>query len=572
MILNLVVIAALLGITVLWSTYGFFSAFIQVVVAVIAGTLAFAIWEPLTVNVLLGFMPSYAWAAGLLLPFGLFMILLRVVFDKAAPSNLKFTGLLDQALGGLCGLAAAAVIVGTTVLGLQFLPLPFEFLGYRPMEVKGNGLVEPVDGAGLWVPVDRVAAGLYTALSARGFASGSPLHQVYPDLAVTAAAHRAGRDYDDFGTLASPPAGVTVDRMIVLDRAVEEVDRIPFDIREYLGSTLVGNAEEKVVIVETTFNRDDAAAGTFDSDRNLRIPPYQAPLLTRLPNGTLKRHLPVAFTKENAADARREFFPVSTKDVLAGSTVDNARIAWIYAVPSSETIAAFGFRNMRFGVDAAAAAASELTPGERDDLVADLIGEFRGEAAADAAPVSNPASGSRVSGEVVGAPTNHVAVALEQTAALPSSVSANAATGLEVSNGEVTGGFGVSRGNASSASAGKDLATGPGKQMVRVEVKPAASRAGLTSRAASAAIPDRYEFSLRDTLDRDHYAVAYAWQQGDEMTVDFTKVLRNGADTPIDRMSGDDTLYLYFEIPPGVQISRYQVHNSFQEVDFTVAR
>ena len=73
MILNLLVIVFVLGMAIMWSTYGLFSAFLHLLVVIVAGALAFAFWEPLVYNLLLGFMPSYAWGLGLV---GLFAVLL----------------------------------------------------------------------------------------------------------------------------------------------------------------------------------------------------------------------------------------------------------------------------------------------------------------------------------------------------------------------------------------------------------------------------------------------------------------------------------------------------------------
>ena len=75
MILSLIVIAIIGGLTYFWLTRGFFNAFLHLLCTVMAGALAFALWEK-TSYFLLGIMPSTgalaflqgaSWGIGLLL-------------------------------------------------------------------------------------------------------------------------------------------------------------------------------------------------------------------------------------------------------------------------------------------------------------------------------------------------------------------------------------------------------------------------------------------------------------------------------------------------------------------------
>src|SRR4051812_4042984 len=102
-----------LGLTYIWLTRGFFSALIHLVCTIIAGAIAFAAWEPVSYWILDGsptggfmsFTSGVAFAVGLILPFAVSLVLLRVGVDKLLPANVVLDPKLDYVGGGVCGLA-----------------------------------------------------------------------------------------------------------------------------------------------------------------------------------------------------------------------------------------------------------------------------------------------------------------------------------------------------------------------------------------------------------------------------------------------------------------------------------
>ena len=87
-VLNIIIIVVLLGMAAIWATYGFFSAFLHLVLVIVSGTIAFAVWEPIA-YMLLGRMPLMAWGVGLLAPFALTLIVLRGVLDTQGVKDRK---------------------------------------------------------------------------------------------------------------------------------------------------------------------------------------------------------------------------------------------------------------------------------------------------------------------------------------------------------------------------------------------------------------------------------------------------------------------------------------------------
>ena len=96
-VFNLIVVALVLGLGYLWMTRGFFSAFLHLLCTIAAGAFAFAFWEMLG-GMLLGaaptsgfarFLHGMSWGLGLLIPFLVALVVLRVITDKVIKANVK---------------------------------------------------------------------------------------------------------------------------------------------------------------------------------------------------------------------------------------------------------------------------------------------------------------------------------------------------------------------------------------------------------------------------------------------------------------------------------------------------
>lgn len=201
-VLNLSIIVALLVMVAIWATYGFFSAFIHLIIVVAAGTLSFALWEPLS-YFLLGRMPAYAHGVGLLAPFAILVIVLRVVFDKLCKANVHMPRIADQIGGGVCGFCSGILAFGLLLNGANFLPVPREVMGWEPYRVAGNQVNDNPEGH-IWgiTRINEWSAGFFTMLSngAMSPIGGTPLAEGRPDLARRALLTRLPADENQFRT------------------------------------------------------------------------------------------------------------------------------------------------------------------------------------------------------------------------------------------------------------------------------------------------------------------------------------------------------------------------------------
>lgn len=209
-ILNIVILIFLLGMIAIWSTYGFFSAFMNLVIVIASGVFAFAMWEPLS-YMLLGRMPGYAHGVGLLAPFALAIIILRVAFDKACRMNVHVPRLADQIGGAACGLLTGILAVGMLLNAANFMPIAREAFGWVPYEIKGAAMVESRDGGKLWLGVDKWSAGFFSLLSNGSMSpiTGPSLANARPDLAKRAAVYRLTEDENQMRSASPKSVNVT---------------------------------------------------------------------------------------------------------------------------------------------------------------------------------------------------------------------------------------------------------------------------------------------------------------------------------------------------------------------------
>lgn len=203
MILSLIVIGMVGGLTYLWLTRGFFNSFLHMICVLLGGAIAFAAWEPVSYTLLgvlpstgtFGFLQGCAWAFGLIVPFAIATVVLRLVTDSVVRANVVVSNGVEYAGGAACGLVASSIAVGVFILGVGHLPLSSGFLGYQPVwynDDRANGVGSLKKTDSLLFPVDQLTATLYSNLSTGPFSPGDSraLATWYPDLHAVGFASR----------------------------------------------------------------------------------------------------------------------------------------------------------------------------------------------------------------------------------------------------------------------------------------------------------------------------------------------------------------------------------------------
>lgn len=197
MLITIAVILLVLLIGYYWLSKGAFSALLHLACVVAAGAIAFALWEPLSMMLVRAdgpaFLEGIAWTAGLLVPFTLAIVVLRLVTDKLIPGNVHQTGLVDLIGGAVFGLASGVIVTGMIVIAMGYARLPANFGGYRPVfhtESQASGGGSLVRRESLSPPVDRIVAGVYGLVSRGTLATSNPLGRWRPDVDLAGPAAR----------------------------------------------------------------------------------------------------------------------------------------------------------------------------------------------------------------------------------------------------------------------------------------------------------------------------------------------------------------------------------------------
>ncbi|MDP7070595.1 MAG: hypothetical protein QF561_04515 [Phycisphaerales bacterium] len=192
MVINVAVILVIALIAYWWSNQGFFSALLHFICVVCAAAVAFALWEPLGFDMLLG--PS-KWnglipGSVLLLLFLGALLLFRSITDKVAGGNTRIPRAADLTGGAVFGAASGVVTAGMLVIGTGFIDIPAGALGHTGWGVDSGGNVHEAASAAedargdtdkdsakypkqLWIPVDTLTASMF-----QRFSTGS----LHPDI------------------------------------------------------------------------------------------------------------------------------------------------------------------------------------------------------------------------------------------------------------------------------------------------------------------------------------------------------------------------------------------------------
>ncbi|MEO0515633.1 MAG: CvpA family protein [Planctomycetota bacterium] len=562
MIINLVIIVFVLAMAVMWSTYGLFSALLHLLVVIVAGTLAFAFWELIVNSLLIGFMPTYAWGVGLVLPFAVFLIGLRLALDNLVGGNLQFPRLVNQIVGGAVGACSGILTAGIAVVGIGFLPLPHEVAGYRPYEVNSVGDVVPTaEGGQLWLGVDSMASDFFSRLSGGAFSTATPLSHFQPDLAQQAAVHRLAKWYDPNQSLVITPGTVTVKDEGV---AVFTEDRIPGvggDVNEYLEGRRNRAAGGKLVLIQTNWQKGTDAA-TYDSDNILRVPPTQVRLLVDKGQGPWESVAPVGFSRKNASGAP-QFYRLDNNTLFASSAgFPEIDINWVFAIPENASPAYLMLRNTRFTLPEA-----QDLPGR---AFAPLVGSMYNPDDPNAASTIAPSDGN-ITTNPVGYAT-HKIVGIEETNALPKKVSKNQSQDVNYSgadgDAEILGGSGILGDRAGGKGNSVDrVAVSDSLAALRVEITP------FTPTSSGAAQGNVQPIRFVDSAGREYAPFAYSLLMGDgrqRVRVESNGELTNNTDLPLNEFKSGDQLYVYWRVPRGITIASYRVGDATQQIGYGV--
>lgn len=185
MILSLVVILLIGIIAYVWASRGFFSSLVHMICVLVAGAVAFGLWEPIAYAILSaepkGWIVDMTWGISLAVPFAVTLAVLRLGIDSILPANADLDPATNLIGGGICGAVSGIVSVGVLVMAISFLRLPSSVGGHEAIGFDPGGSVKRESS--LLFPADRITVGLYSALSRTTLRTATPMDLWRPRLA-----------------------------------------------------------------------------------------------------------------------------------------------------------------------------------------------------------------------------------------------------------------------------------------------------------------------------------------------------------------------------------------------------
>lgn len=166
----------------IWLTRGFVSALIHFLCTLIAGAIAFALWEAcgmifIDAGTDSATVDGAGWGLALAIPFAVSLVALRFLTNKIIKSNVIVHDMVNYVGGGLLGLGSGVIASGILAISLSYMRV--DFVGASSFGFAPTGSV--VREGGLWVPVDTITVKFYEHLSERAFGVAHPLAKWRPN-------------------------------------------------------------------------------------------------------------------------------------------------------------------------------------------------------------------------------------------------------------------------------------------------------------------------------------------------------------------------------------------------------
>ncbi|HRP63159.1 MAG TPA: hypothetical protein PK400_07700 [Phycisphaerales bacterium] len=216
---NLFVMLLVLLIAYWWANHGLFSAILHLICVIAAGAIAFAFWEPLTVNLLLrgNRFDDYAWGISLVGLFAISLVVLRVAMDKIVPSNVNLPTWANLAFGFPFGVAAGILTIGITLIGAGHIQSHQEVMGYLGYGRSARGANVERIGPAFWLPIHQWTNEFYNWLSVGSLYptfNNTPLQHYNPDVYKQASLLRDSFDSGK-GKFSLKPDGASIREVLV---------------------------------------------------------------------------------------------------------------------------------------------------------------------------------------------------------------------------------------------------------------------------------------------------------------------------------------------------------------------
>lgn len=552
-ILNILILLFILGMAYWWSTQGMFSALMHLVAVIVAGALSFALWEVISLDLLMKYTsPRFAWPVGLLGPFMILLFVVRMVLDKTVRGNVHFAHIINMIAGGFLGVLSGILTAGITVLGISFLPMGPSLAGYQPFSVNDTGGIEGNVGDGLMIPVDKHAASFFSMLSNGAFSPhGNQRMRLYqPELATQAALYRMS--YDPNASPVASPEKLSIRSYHTAPTPLTVVDD---SIRSLLGdqARIAGN---QLILIDTVWQQ---LPGMFDGDSTLRVSPPQIRLVVTTSEGDVRLVAPVAASQ--GSEGNRQFVAFNDNRSFVWGDGQEVNLAWMFLISAEDRPRFLLARHLRLALPDEAGQPSEimaLAGTARATNLVNVTGEGEAPTVGDTTGV---ASGQKVLNIVI-------------DNKLPLQISKNLVQGFEFDGSSIVRGDGLARKlntHTSREVMVDSIATPAHRATLKVQIdRQQANSLFGASRVAAASLGGIW---LEDNQKDKWYPIGYVLHKanGDQqIKVDMGAPIQSARQLPINQIDNGDAFYVYFSVSRGRTITSYHAGSQSTEINLTI--
>ena len=351
MFFSIIILILVLLVAFIHFVQGFFSAALSAILAVFSAAIAVGFHESVVAWMRPGKLADSANAVVLCSLFAGSYVLLRLLFDRTVPGNVRLQSTVDKIGAAVMGLVAGTVAAGVLAIAAQTMSFGASVFGYSRYAVSGrdefslqpdrnknsisrfiydqmkSDKFEEKDVNHLLLPADDFVLGLVGMLSEGSLSGTSPLAAVHQDYLQEAFGTRVGIEVGARRTATNlgPGTQVTVDGIYlrerlkaVMDSELPEIrggkDNTPVDPNATLPKDEVklakldlkpADKQQQILIIRTFFDRN----ATDEKNDLVRFTPASVRLVGHDANGKA-----------------RDYHPIGTMDTFGGGTFWPSRI------------------------------------------------------------------------------------------------------------------------------------------------------------------------------------------------------------------------------------------------------
>lgn len=268
MIFSIVVALMVILVAAFWVYQGFFSSAIMFLCTVIACLLAFGFYEQVHALWAANLNAGIGLPLALMLIFLAALLVLRLGTDKMIPDGVRLPVIADRAGGGVCGLFTGLLLVGTSLVAIQMLPIGSSVLGFERVSVAADGTAEE---KGFMMRPDGFTIGLVNTLSSGSFQGETSFASAKPDFIDDLYSARANPQPEE--RVFIPPESLQVKGYWEARQIDQVTQRVEGEglAREY--TTLEPGAGKKFLVCRVRLDTSAAAEG--GSDLRFRVPQFR---------------------------------------------------------------------------------------------------------------------------------------------------------------------------------------------------------------------------------------------------------------------------------------------------------